>query len=244
MKNIYVFFVLFLVNTMMYSQEDNSTVNDDYSEFDEMSGITIYGELPEEFAPESIEAAVLDQLNESPSARKQFIETELLEKSGFRRTGTVRYRKTDGKEKVLSVLSGFGNLFSFGMAPIKSFREVEYGKLPKGMYYPFESVMLSSQFADISPDVWNILKLEYMLQIEFCHGIVMQDNVSYYTDKNIEKFETLVLKLPDYPESVLEAKTRFLNELVRIKRSFERRRNPSESQKAMQENFRNMLRME
>jgi hypothetical protein len=239
-----LFILLFFVNTMIYTEEDNNNnINNEYYDFDGAGGITIYGERQKEFAPESIETYILNQLNENSSAREQFIETEFLEKSGFRRTGTIKYRKSEGSEKTLSVLHGVAHLFSFGIVPMKPYFEIEYGELPKGQYYTFESVMISSQFTKVSPEVWNILKIEYMLQIEFCNGILIRDNMNYYTDENIGKFETLILKLPDYPESVLKAKTRFLNELVKIKASLERYKNPSEDQKRTLENLRNSFRM-
>jgi hypothetical protein len=72
------------------------------------------------------------------------------------------------------------------------------------------------------------MELEYMLQIEFCNGILAHDNLNYYTDTHINEFEGLILRLPDFPESVYQAKNRYLNELRRIKAALERYRNPSE----------------
>jgi hypothetical protein len=51
--------------------------------------------------------------------------------------------------------------------------------------------------------------LEYMLQIEFFYGTIIHDNMNYYTDENIGKFERLILSLPDFPESIFQAKNRF-----------------------------------
>jgi hypothetical protein len=230
-----LFFLLAFIHAILCPQEFSE--NDDYHDFGGEAGITIYGDIPEEFAPESLETHVLNQLNGSLSLREQFIETEFLEQSGFRRTANVKYRKTDGGEKALSVLHGIGKLVSFGIIPLIPFSEIDYDRLAKGQYYSFESVMIKSEFANISPDVWNIMKLEYMLQIEFRNGLLFQDNINYYTDENIEKFESLILKLPHYPASILEAKTRFLDELIKIKASLERHRNPSENYQRAMENL-------
>jgi hypothetical protein len=76
-----------------------------------------------------------------------------------------------------------------------------------------------------------------MLQIEFCGGIFTQDNANYWTDENIGKFEELAAALPDSPESILKAKTRFLNAVENIKTALERHRNPSENQKRAAQNL-------
>jgi hypothetical protein len=78
-----------------------------------------------------------------------------------------------------------------------------------------------------------------MLQIEFCYGIVIQDNVKYYTDENIRKFEKLIFKLPDYPESIKKANTRYLNELKSIRAALERHNHPSENYLRAMQNLRN-----
>jgi hypothetical protein len=83
------------------------------------------------------------------------------------------------------------------------------------------------------------MKLEYMLQIEFCNGMIIQDTVNNYTDENIFRFEELIKKLPDHPESITQSKKRFMNELKKIKSSLERYRNPSEDYLKAMENLKN-----
>ena len=220
MKKKKILFILafFLVITV-YAQETDDI---EYHDFGTAEGITIYGQQP-------IDVYVLEQINGSSSDRKQFIETEFLEESGFRRSATVKYRQTTSSEKALSVLHGFGHMFSPGIIPIISFNEVKYDKLPKGEVYKFEAVFVKSNFKDVTPEVLTIIELEYMLQIEFINGIIIQDNIKYYTDENINKFERSIHRLPDFPENILKAKNRFLDELRRIKNTLERRRNPSEN---------------
>jgi hypothetical protein len=113
---------------------------------------------------------------------------------------------------------------------MRPFIEIEYGILPNGQYYDFNLIISSSQFRYASPEVLIIMELEYKLQIEFCYGIAIRDNQNYYTDENINKFEELIMRLPEYPESILLARNRFLNELQKIKAAHERRKNPSENQ--------------
>jgi len=218
MKKILFILAFFLVMTAYAQETDNNEDND----FGTAEGITIYGQRP-------IDIYVLEQINGTLSDRKQFIETDFLEESGFRRTGNVKYRKTETSEKALSVLHGFGHMFSFGIIPMIPFYEVEYGKLPKGEVYKFESVFIKSNFKDVTPEVLTLIELEYMLQIEFFNGIIIQDNINYYTDENINKFERLIRGLPDFPENIQKAKNRYLNELKRIRAVLERRRNPSEN---------------
>jgi hypothetical protein len=218
MKKILLILAFFSVMTV-YAQETDD--NEDH-DFGTAGGITIYGQRP-------IDVYVLEQINGTLSERKQFIETDFLEESGFRRSANVRYRQTTSSERALSVLHGFGHLFSFGLIPMIPFSEVEYGKLPRGEVYKFEAVFVKSNFKDVTPEVLTVIELEYMLQIEFFNGIIIQDNIKYYTDENINKFERLILRLPDFPENVHKAKNRYLNELQRIKRALERRRNPSEN---------------
>ncbi|MDR2923807.1 MAG: hypothetical protein LBU85_10780 [Treponema sp.] len=236
-KNKILFILVFFAN-IIYAQETNDNTGFDSGTAGE---ITIYGERQEDFAPESKNAYVLNQLNGSLSDRKQFIETDFLEESGFRRTGNVKYRKTESSEKTWSVLHGVGHLFSFGLIPMKPYFEVEYGKLPRGEVYKFESVFVKSNFKDVTPEVLTLIELEYMLQIEFLNGIIIQDNINYYTDENINKFEKLILGLPDLPESVNQAKKRYSNELRKIKAALERRRNPGENNLRALQNLRDSL---
>jgi len=200
---------------------------DEYYDYGMAEELIIQGE--KEYDAESVEAHVLNQINGTVSDRKRFIETELLEDAGFRRTGDVKYRKTNAEEKTFSALQGLVHLFSLGLVPMKPFFEVEYDRLPQGDHYKFESVIIKNDLINAAPEVLTIIELEYMLQVEFCYGIVMQDNVKYYTDENIKKFENLISKLPDYPESVKKAKTRYSNDLRSIKAALERYNNPSEN---------------
>jgi len=227
-KRRILFILAFFLVMAVYAQE---TGNNEDNDFGTAEGITIYGQRP-------IDVYVLDQINGTLSDRKQFIETEFLEESGFRRTGNVKYRQTTSSEKSLSVLHGFGHLFSFGLIPMTPFFEIDYDKLPKGEVYRFESVFVKSNFMDVTPEVLTIMELEYMLQIEFFNGIIIQDNIHYYTDENINKFEKLILGLPDSPENVHKAKNRYLNELRKIKAALERRRNPSENNLRALQNLR------
>jgi hypothetical protein len=231
--------MIYLITSFIYSQEieDNETIDEDYYDIGMSPGITIYGERQEEYDSESMDAYVLHQINGSLADRKQFLETDFLSEAGFRRTANVKYRKTEPSEKAISLLRGFFRVASLGLLPIslKPFFETEHDRLPRGEYYKFESIIIKSQFIGATPEVLTIIELEYMLQIEFFHGAVIHDNIKYYTDENINKFEKLILKLPDYPESINQAKTRYLNELQKIKEAFERYKNPSENhQRALQ----------
>jgi hypothetical protein len=118
------------------------------------------------------------------------------------------------------------------------FSEVDYARLPRGQYYSFESVIIHSEFNDLSLEVYNMLKLEYMLQIEFVNGIVINDSLHYYTEENIQTFENLILSLPDSPENIRQFKERYLNiELPKIKRAIYRYNNPSENYLRAMENL-------
>ena len=239
-KNLFFFFIL-LINPILFAQNtiDNNNFDDDYLDFGMAEGITIFGERPKEFEPETTEAYILNQLNGTPTQRAQFIETDLLKEAGFRRTGNVRFRKTSASEKALSVVYGIGHAFG-GIIPMKPFREVEYERLPNGVFYSFETVIDSSELQNISPDVLSAIKLEYMLQIHFCNGIVYSNNANYYTEENINRFETLILELPEYSEYLWQIKERFLNiELPKIKKAYERHTNPSEDNTRALENLNN-----
>jgi hypothetical protein len=223
---------LLFVDLVIFPQEtgDNNNINDSHHDFGTAGGITLYGERQEEFDSESTEVYVLNQLNGTVSDRKRFIETGLLERAGFRRTANVKYRKTNASEKTFSVLHGAVRAFSLGLAPVshKPFLEIEYDKLPKGEYYRFESVIVKSDLLNLTPEVLILIELEYMLQIEFFNGIVMQDTLKYYTNENISKFEKLILRLPDVSESIKLLKKRYMNELKKIRTAFERYNNPGE----------------
>jgi hypothetical protein len=214
-------FMLLSVSSFVYPQESgDNTIENEYADFGANEGITIYGETVN---PD--EDYILEHLNSFVSKRKRFIENELLDDAGFRRTGNIRFRKSTGSEKALSVLHGVAHTFSFGIVPIKPFLEVEYGKLPKGEYYPFETVIYSSKYRDYSPDILRAMELEYKLQIEFGNGILYSDNMHYYSEENIKKFEELALMLPDTIENFRKLKDRYLNEeLPRIRRALERQK--------------------
>ncbi|MDR2718126.1 MAG: hypothetical protein LBB89_08700 [Treponema sp.] len=224
-----LFILVFFVNALVYTQETDKNIDDEYYDSGMAGNITIYGERSKEYDSESMDAYVLKQLNGSSSDRRQFIETDFLEKAGFRRTGNVKYRKSETSEKLLSVLHGVSHLFSFGIVPMKPFFEIEYDELPKGKYYQFESVIIKNNFINATPEILIVIELEYKLQIEFCNGIIIQNNTDYYTDENIDKFEKLISKLPDYPESIKQIKNRYSGELLKIKAAFERHKNPSEN---------------
>jgi hypothetical protein len=242
-KKEMLFILAFFISMTSYAQETNN--NENFTDVDYDFGtareITIYGERPKEFDSKSIDAHVLNQINGSFSARKQFLETDFIEGAGFRRNANVRYRETNASEKALSVLSGVVSLAFLGLIPIQPFFGIEYDKLPKGEFYKFEQVFVKSNFKNVTPEVLTVMELEYMLQIEFCNGLIIKNssytNISYYTDENISKFERLILGLPDSPESIYQAKNRYLNELKKIKVAFERYKNPSEKYLRVVENI-------
>jgi len=225
MKKRSILFILafFLIMTV-YAQETANSGNlyGEDNDFGTAEGITVFGQRPKDLY-------VLEQINGSASDRKQFIETDFLEESGFRRTANVKYRQTTSSERALSVLHGIGTILSFGLIPMLPFSEIEYDRLPRGEVYKFESVFVKSNFKDVTPEVLTVIELEYMLQIEFLNGIIIQDNMHYYTDENINKFERLILKLPDSPENINQAKNRYLDELKRIRAALARHRNPTEN---------------
>jgi len=223
----------FLVNAALYSQDAG------YYDSGMAEGLTVYGE----YGPKSTEAFVLKKLNGHPEERKRFIETDLLEKAGFRRSANARYRKTTASEKAASLASDAVRSFTLGLVPIerKPLYEIEYDSLEDGKFYSFESVVVKSRFNTISYEVWIVMKLEYMLQIEFNNGIIIQDSMEYYTNENIKLFETLIHKLPDFPDSIRQSKNRYTEELTRIKATFERYNNPSEDQLRAMENLKDGL---
>ncbi|MDR2601613.1 MAG: hypothetical protein LBC53_04080 [Spirochaetaceae bacterium] len=186
-----------------------------------------------------MEGYIVNQLNGLPSERKEFIGKKLLEEAGFRRVGNVRYRKSNGSEKSLSVLHGIFHAITQGMTPMKPFFEIEYAELPKGEYYKFEQIILTSNYRTISPEVLIVLELEYKLQIEFCNGTLIESsNKKYYTEENIKYFEELIGKLPETPESINKLKERYIKiELSKIKSALERYNNPTEDYMRARENL-------
>jgi len=232
-NNIALSLILILfIPQIIFSQENNLNDEDEYNYLFTAEGITIYEERP------PAETRILSALNGSVSSRRDFIQNDLLENAGFRRTANVRFRQTDASEKGLSILHGFGNLLSFGIIPTTPFSEVDYARLPRGQYYSFESVIIDSEFNNLSLDVYNVLKLEYLLQIEFVNGLAINDASNYYTEENIQNFENLILSLPDSPESIRQLKERYLNiELPKVRRAFDQKNNPSESYQRAMENL-------
>ena len=237
--NLLLIFML-LIYSVNFAQDmvDDIDWEDEFYDFGTIGGITIFGERSQDFAPDSIEANVLAVLNGSLSNRKYFIENDLLENAGFRRTGNVRYRRTGGKEKAISILHGVANALSFGIVPLTSFFEVDFERLPEGIYYSFKTIINASELNKISPVVISVMEIEYMLQIEFCNGILFSNNKNYYTEGKIKDFEMLILELPEFPENMRQLKERYLNiELPKIKNSLERHNNPSENYLRAMENL-------
>ena len=233
--------VLFLlIFPDIYSQDItvDFNVEDEYFDFGIIGGTTIYAERPFVFAPESIEANIVTVLNGTLPERRNFIENDLLNNSGFRRTGNVRFRKTDGGEKALSVLHGIGHLFSFGIVPMTRFSEIEFDRLPNGLFYSFQTVINASELNNISPEVILLMEIEYKLQIEFNNGILYSGNINYFTNENINFLERLLLGLPEFPENINRLRKRYLNiELPKIRNSLYRRNNPSENYQRAMENL-------
>ncbi|MDR2029033.1 MAG: hypothetical protein LBP93_05785 [Treponema sp.] len=233
--------------------DDNETVNTNninngskYYDFGSDDGITIYADRPkDEFPPDTVEHYILEKLSGYPADQKSFIENDFLEKAGFRRTGDIKFRRSTGGEKAMSVLHGIIHPFSFGIVPMKPFFETEYERLPDGEFYKFKTILVRSEYMDISPEVLTVMELEYMLQIEFCGGTLSPNhNINYYTEENINKFEKLALDLPEYPESIKRLKERYLHvELERIKSALERYKNPSENYVRALENLGDSLKI-
>jgi hypothetical protein len=202
-------------------------LEDAYFDYGFSEGITIYGD-PERIAREN---AIIAALSKGQREREQFIEDELLEKSGFRRTANVKFRKTTGAEKAVSVLHYLFFLCTLGVVPTKPFLEEEYDRLPRGEFYNFYAVLIKSDLKNVSLAVQKIMEAEYTLQIEFSNGMAIENwNAKYYTEENVEKFEQLILSLPDSTDDIRRIKERFLTvELPRVKSALFRYANPDES---------------
>jgi hypothetical protein len=197
----------------------------EYRDYGISGGVTVYGA-----SSESLEAGILARLNGFSIDRERFIENELLRSAGFRRDGGAKVRSTTGSEKSMALLQGLVHAFLGGI-PLQPFFEVEYDGLPEGEFYRFGAVIYGSPLGNVSPEVRTAMELEYMLQVEFCDGVLIRDwNVNYYTEENINRFEKLALSLPDSSLPVQQLKDRYLNDaLPRIRGALERYRNPSES---------------
>ncbi|MDR0643221.1 MAG: hypothetical protein LBG07_12285 [Treponema sp.] len=203
---------------------------EDYQDYGSTEGVTFY-DTRSHFPPELTEAYILIRLNGLSGDREQFIKEDLLKNAGFRSTANVKFRKTNGAEKAISVLYGINHAFSLGLVPMSPFFEVDYARLAPNNFYTFQSIVPNGQLEDISPAVRTAMELEYMLQVEFSNGILIRRyNVDNYTEENIAKFETLALSLPDDVSPELNRlKDRYLNEdLPRIRAALERYKNPSE----------------
>ena len=186
-RNSLLVILLVMVNLNNYTQElitDDNFFEDGYYDFVDIEGITIIADRILEFTPESVEARILTSLNGSVEERRQIIQNDLLQNAGFRGTGNVRFRKTDTSEKVISLLGGLfrGLTFSFISPTEVPLLEIEYARLPRGEFYSFDSVIFHSELSSISPYVLNILRIEYMLQVEFGNGFLIEDTKRYYTE--------------------------------------------------------------
>ena len=237
---------MFLIYPVIFAEDTfDSDLDDMYHDLGAASGIIIFGERQEEFVNESIEANILSALNGSLSDRRRVIENDLLENAGFRRTGNARFRRTTREEKAMSMLHGITRMLSLGLVQVResSFFIIEYGRLPDGVFYPFSTVITVSELHNIYPSVRLAMEIEYMLQMKFTNGVLFSGNVHHYTDENINKFETLILELPEFPESIQQLRKRYLNiELPRIRQVLERHRNPSEDHIRALENLRGVIR--
>jgi hypothetical protein len=204
-------------------------------------GITIYVDrIRPEYPLETIEGDILTKLNGPAGERQQFIKEDLLGNAGFSPNATVRYRKTNGTEKVLSILHGVTHALVPQVFPMKPFFKTEYDRMPEGTFFKFETVFFASEYSDISVEVRKVMELEYIYQIEFYNGILIEDyNLNYYTEENIAKFENMATLLPDTPQSVRKLKERYLYEcLPKIKAALDRHRNPSENYLRAKQNLR------
>ncbi|GHU57730.1 hypothetical protein FACS189444_0300 [Spirochaetia bacterium] len=219
-RGIFLFFLL--LSQYPFSDE---LYDDEYYDFGSSEGITVFGDL-DKYEKEN---KIIEILNQKQEEREIFIEEELLKKSGFRRTGNVKFRETTGGEKALSALQAVFHAV-YGRIPMKPFFEEEYDRLPKGEFYNFYAVLMKNDLINVSKEIQTIMELEYKFQIEFSNGILIENwNIKYYTDENIEYFEQLILSLPDTVEDIKTIKERFLNiELPKIKSALERYNNPSE----------------
>jgi len=227
----------------IYSFVFAQDTNEYFHGFESIRELTVYGERPFDFDSASIEENVLSLLNGTLSDRKKLVENYLMENAGFRRTGNCRFRSTDASEKSWSIFHGITNLLSFGIIPRKPFFEIEYGRLPRGVFYTFQTIIDSSELNNISPEVIAIMEIEYMLQIEFANGVLISNwNANYYTENNINKFERLIMRVPEFPQNIKILRERYLNiELPKIKQALKRHNNPSENYLKAMENLSDIL---
>jgi hypothetical protein len=131
-----------------------------------------------------------------------------------------------------------------GAVSLKPFFEENFERLPAGVFYNFNQIFISSQFKSVSREVQTIMELEYMLQIEFSDGFLIQNwNDNYYNDNNINKFERLAESLPELPIDIKQIKNRYIYiELPKIKDALERNKNPGENYLRARENLKDIFR--
>jgi hypothetical protein len=216
-----------------------------YYDYGTSKGVTIYNERSGPIFPSKLtESYILFKLSGFSSDREQFIKEDLLKNAGFRSTAGAKFRKTSGEEKAVSVLYGITHAFSLGVVPVIPFFEVNYARLPQNEFYTFGSVVPDNQLEDISPEVRTTVELEYMLQVEFCDGVLIRDyNVDYYTEENIAKFEELARSLPDDASPEIRwLKGRYLTgDLPRIRAALDRYKNPTELDLIARQNLSDIL---
>jgi hypothetical protein len=249
MKKILIVLALF-VYQVAFAEDPPDTAapvqnEEKYYDYGASEGVTVYGSQSRpEFPSELTETYILFRLTGLSDEREQFIKEDLLKNAGFRSTANVRFRKTSGAEKGMSLLHGIAHAFSLGLVPMSPFFEVNTEKLPQGEFFMFDTVVPGDWFENISPELRRTIELEYMLQAEFSNGVLIRHyNVSNYTEENIAKFEELAMSLPDdiSPE-LKQIKDRYLNEdLPRIRAALERYKNPSELALIARENLRDIL---
>ncbi|MDR1278611.1 MAG: hypothetical protein LBK02_07660 [Treponema sp.] len=240
MNKAILIFILFICQGIYAENLDGAAIevlknipeDNGYVDYGTSEGITIYADQPKpEYPPESIEANILTKLNGFSSDREQFIKEDLLKSTGFSRTADIKFRESNGTEKTLSILHGIFHTIIPRTVPMKPFFEVEQIRLPKGTVFNFEVIFYNSTFKDVSVEVRKVMELEYMYQMEFRHGVLgKNDNLNYYTEENIAKFENLALSLPDTPQSIKDLKDRYLHDYVPgIKTALERFQTPGEN---------------
>jgi hypothetical protein len=140
-----VYLALLLLAQYIFPEESydvslQDSVEGAYADYGSSEGITIYGDREKIERENEIIAA----LNKGQKERWEFIEEELLIKSGFRRTANVKFRNTTGGEKSVAALHYIFHAVSrdlllgvLGIIPTKPFLEEEHDRLPKGEFIVF-----------------------------------------------------------------------------------------------------------
>jgi hypothetical protein len=249
MKKILIVLALFVYQTAFAEDPPDTAApaqnEENYYDYGTSGGLTVYDKNPQpEFPVKLTERYILIKLTGLPDDREQFIKDDLLKNAGFRSTANARFRKTNGMEKGTSLLHGFVHAFSFGVIPMAPFFEVDYGRLPQGEFYMFDTIVPGDWFKNMPPEIRKAIELEYMLQAEFSNGILIRNyNAENYSEKNIAKFEALAMSLPDdvSPE-IKQLKDRYLNEdLPRIRAALERYKTPTELNLIARQNLSDIL---